>query len=214
MSDKYPRTFHLPWSPGGTNDDKRLETVDGLINKQIVITEKMDGSNICFTRNNIFARSHSGTPIHKSFDLAKAKHKEICYNIDIGISIFGEWVYALHSIEYFSLPDYFLGFGIRNDEGNYFYSWLETEQYLNKLNLKSVPVLFEGKVKKENDLRDLTNSLMKEKSCYGSEREGVVVRLHGEISNFQTDIAKFVRENHIQTDEHWTNNPIKKQGKK
>ncbi len=40
---KYPRTFHLPWSPGLTKDDKRIENLDGFIGREVVVTEKMDG---------------------------------------------------------------------------------------------------------------------------------------------------------------------------
>ena len=42
---KYNRTFHLPWSPGSTNDDRISNNVDSLLGKEIVITEKLDGSN-------------------------------------------------------------------------------------------------------------------------------------------------------------------------
>ena len=27
---KYPRTYHVPWSPGATSDDKTLKIYDGL----------------------------------------------------------------------------------------------------------------------------------------------------------------------------------------
>ena len=33
MSAKYPRSFHLPWSPGGTSDDKRMADVSGLLGR-------------------------------------------------------------------------------------------------------------------------------------------------------------------------------------
>ena len=28
LNTKYPRTYHLPWSPGSTSDDKKLTVVD------------------------------------------------------------------------------------------------------------------------------------------------------------------------------------------
>jgi hypothetical protein len=42
---KYNRTYHLPYSPGATNDDRISDGVDSLLGKEIVITEKLDGSN-------------------------------------------------------------------------------------------------------------------------------------------------------------------------
>ena len=44
---KYNRTYHLPWSPGSTNDDRISDSVNSLLGKEIVITEKLDGSNSC-----------------------------------------------------------------------------------------------------------------------------------------------------------------------
>ena len=47
IKTKYPRTYHVPWSPGATSDDKKLPEqwfyADGWAGSEIVITEKMDG---------------------------------------------------------------------------------------------------------------------------------------------------------------------------
>jgi hypothetical protein len=194
---KYPRIPHLPWSPGGTNDDKRLETVWHLISKQIVITEKMDGSNLCMTHDAVYARSHSGPPTHKSFDQAKALHAQIKHKIDPGISVFGEWLFAVHSIEYSNLPGYFLVFGHRWDDKiplefrkslynhgpDLWWPHEVTEKRAAQLKLPMVPVLWAGVIHNVEELKDLTESLANEPSTYGEEREG-----------------------------HWMYKPIKKQG--
>ena len=41
---KYPRTYHLPWSEGLTNDDRMMsvEDAENLQNLNVVITEKME----------------------------------------------------------------------------------------------------------------------------------------------------------------------------
>ena len=39
---KYPRTMHLPWSPGLQNDDRVIKSLDRLIGRTVVVTEKMD----------------------------------------------------------------------------------------------------------------------------------------------------------------------------
>ena len=40
---KYPRTYHLPWSPGLTDDDRMLPSTSVFEGREVVITEKMDG---------------------------------------------------------------------------------------------------------------------------------------------------------------------------
>src|SRR5687767_3656611 len=114
MSAKYPRSFHLPWSPGGTSDDKRLADVTALLGVELVISEKCDGSNLTYTRKHVFSRSHSGPPAHPSFDFAKATHGRLAHLISENLSVFCEYCYAVHSIEYDALPDYSLVFGVRD----------------------------------------------------------------------------------------------------
>lgn len=102
---KYPRTKHLMWSPEIHSDDKTTslqELEERIIGKEIIITQKMDGSNIGFDRHNLWSRSHS-TPIHPSFDLIKAGHNIVKYGINECYEIFGEWLYAVHSIKYDNL---------------------------------------------------------------------------------------------------------------
>jgi hypothetical protein len=43
---------------------------------------------------------------------------------------------------------------------------------------------------------------------YGDTREGVVIRNAGEfpVDEFSNNVCKWVRPNHVQTDEHWTKN--------
>jgi hypothetical protein len=74
---KYPRTPHLPWSPGGTADDKMLRQVDPLLYQPLIATEKADGSNVCLEHEGCFARSHGAKPNHPSFDQLKALHASV-----------------------------------------------------------------------------------------------------------------------------------------
>jgi len=48
---KYPRTYHCPWSPGLTKDDKVHPNMDYFQDKEIVVTIKMDGEN-CLEKNS------------------------------------------------------------------------------------------------------------------------------------------------------------------
>jgi hypothetical protein len=213
MSAKYPRSFHLPWSPGGTSDDKRLADVSGLVGVEIVITEKCDGSNLTYTRRNVFSRSHSGPPSHPSFDLAKATHARIGHMLSEGLSLFCEYCYAVHSIEYAALPDYSLVFGARDDESGTWWDWDMVTAQARDVGLPTVPLLFRGTVQSAAELEALTSALAKEPSALGGEREGVVVRRAGEFSDaeFPKSLGKWVRKGHVQTDEHWLHQAIRPQ---
>jgi len=57
---KYPRTYHLPWSPGVNDDDKVIHDVAVFDNCEIVVTEKMDGENCTMYLDYIHARSIDG----------------------------------------------------------------------------------------------------------------------------------------------------------
>ena len=51
LSDKvkYPRSYHLPFSPGATSDDKKWTNEQAIAyttGKDLVVTEKLDGSNV------------------------------------------------------------------------------------------------------------------------------------------------------------------------
>jgi hypothetical protein len=57
MYVKYPRTYHLPWSPGQTRDDRVIESTDIFKGKEVVVTIKMDGENTTMYHDYIHARS-------------------------------------------------------------------------------------------------------------------------------------------------------------
>ncbi len=213
MSPKYPRSFHLPWSPGGTSDDKRLHDVSGLVGVEIVITEKCDGSNLTYTSTGVFARSHSGPPSHPSFDLAKATFGRVAPLLGRGVSLFCEYCYAVHSIEYDGLPDYSLVFGARDDERRVWWDWDLVTIQAKEVGLPTVPLLFKGQVSTAEELAGLTRRLAGEPSAFGGAREGVVVRRAGDFSDedFSRSLAKWVRKGHVQTDEHWMHQRIKAQ---
>ena len=213
MSAKYPRSLHLPWSPGGTSDDKRMADVSSLLDVPLVITEKCDGSNLTYTRTSVFSRSHSGPPGHASFDLAKATHARIAHELSLGLSLFCEYCYAVHSIEYGALPDYSLVFGARDDREGRWWDWDMVVAQAADLGLPTVPELYRGQVGSARELEALTLSLAAQPSVFGGPREGVVVRHAGEFrdADFQRSLAKWVRHDHVTTDEHWMHQSIRAQ---
>jgi hypothetical protein len=210
MSSKYPRTFHLPFSPGATKDDRKLSNVNHLLGRQLIITEKMDGSNVCLESKNVFARSHSKQPDHPSFNYLKTIHQTIRNNIPDNIQVFGEWLYAQHSIHYTSLHSYLNVFGVREIESNTWASWPVIQSITTDLALQTVPVLLDVKFDTAKQLQETIETLSRQPSVCGGEREGVVVRVVDEFKDddFNISVAKFVRANHVQTDDHWSSKTI------
>lgn len=211
-SPKYNRTYHFPFSPGAQNDDKISLDMGSLIGAPIVITEKIDGSNTSLEKDGCFARTHSGPPTHASFDGLKALHGQVKYKIPDNYQFFGEWCFAKHSIEYSELPGYFLLFNVRSmgEHLTAWAAWEEVKMWADELGVPTVPVLFEGQVNYEYQLKELVESFMNQPSACGGIREGVVVRLSAGFTDdrFSKCVMKCVRANHIQTDEHWKNQEI------
>lgn len=173
--------------------------MDRLEASDIVVTEKLDGENTSLHTNFFHARSEnspSGKPWRRK---VMELHSRICCDIPANLQICGENLYAKHSILYKALTDYFYVFGIINKKEEMMLSWDETLLYADLLGLSVVPVIYRGSYK------NWDKALPKE-SAFGKDIEGMVVRYSGEfpLREFPTNVSKFVRANHVQTDQHWS----------
>ena len=196
---KYPRTPHLPWSESVAKDDIRVVNTDVFVGKNIVVTEKMDGENTTLTRECCHARSlDSGR--HESRSWIKALWQTIKFDIPAGWRICGENLYATHSIHYKNLKSYFMVFSIW-DENNIALAWNDTIDICKSLNLEPVSVLWSGVY---------DEAMIKNIKIDFETQEGYVIRNaeQFEFRNFTSNVAKFVRPNHVQTDIHWLNSKI------
>jgi len=204
---KYPRTFHLPWSPGRSDDDKvhTAEAVETMFaGKQVVVTEKVDGENTTvYSDGTCHARSMDSKH-HESRTWVKALAAKVAQDIPKGWRVCGENVYARHSIGYETLPGYFLVFGIY-DENNVCLSWDETVEWAEAMGLPTVPVLYRGEWNGE-----MLQAWTSVPSAFGTEGEGYVVRTAEsfDFEAFGEHVAKFVRKGHVQTGDHWMNQAI------
>jgi hypothetical protein len=210
---KYPRTYHLPSSPGLQNDDRRLPDVGVFSGRRVIATEKIDGEGATMTRDRTYPRSPDGR-YHPSRDLMKAYHARRALHIPDLWRICGEYAHALHSVPYLrslgnALPDVFLGFAAF-DARNVMLSWDETLEVFEMLDVHPVPVLYDGPW--HDRLVDEIAA-----SIDPTLQEGFVVRLADEIpypdgigdqGRFFRTVAKWVRAGHVQTDEHWMSKPV------
>lgn len=194
---KYPRTMHLPWSEKLGKDDRITPSIDSFKNKEIVVSEKMDGENTSMYRDYVHARSVNSES-HPSRKWIKGLWSRIGYEIPDGWRICGENMYAVHSIRYTNLETYFYVFSIWNEK-NECLSWSDTLEWCELLNLKTVPVLYSG-VFDEVRIKELKNSV----------REGYVVRAADgfRYSEFRKCVAKFVNASFQIKHGHWSQQKI------
>ena len=202
---KYPRTFHLAWSPGATSDDRVMDDPDAAFGgAEVVVTEKLDGENTTFYRDYLHARSVDYAP-HPSRDRVRALHALIAHDIPENWRFCGENLYAVHSIAYDGLPAHFLLFSIW-DQRNECLSWDDTDLWAQLLGLHTVPVLYRGPWNAV-----IVHSLDHHRaSQLGGDREGYVVRRADSFHYraFRRSVAKYVRKDHAQTDDHWAHQAV------
>lgn len=199
MKWKYPKTYHFPFSPGKGRDDKVCSDFNFLKGKDIIITEKMDGENITVYPNMTYHARSLDSSYHWSHDWLLKNIAEFSWKIPEDTRICGEYLYCTHSIFYDDLESYFLVFSIwKND---ICLSWEDTIRICKELNLKTVPVLYEGKF----DLDFIRNNVYNFKW-----REGFVVRPRDSfnLKDFSKAVLKYVRKDHVPVNsEHWKKIP-------
>lgn len=201
---KYPRTFHLPWSPGAASDDKVLKSVHHFDGERVILTVKMDGENTTMYRDYLHARSMDYQH-HPSRSWVRGLHGRIAHDIPEGYRVCGENLYAQHSIGYEHLTSYFQVFSVWNQ--NVCLSWDETVEWTKLLGLQTVPVLYAGCW----DPALFQRYFMKEKTTHeGDLMEGYVIRVARsfDYNDFDRSVAKYVRANHVTTDQHWKEKPV------
>ncbi|MEV0411544.1 RNA ligase family protein [Streptomyces sp. NPDC050448] len=193
MRTHYPRTPHLPWSPGAAADDVRAAGLAGLAGREVVVTEKLDGENTTLYADGLHARSlDSGH--HPSRAWVKGLQSRIGAGIPAGWRVCGENLYARHSLPYEDLDSWFYGFSVW--DGEHCLDWDRTVSFLHGLGVPAPRVLWRG-VFDERALRKLRLDT--------ARQEGYVVRTVAGFTraDFGRSVAKWVRGGHVQTDTHW-----------
>lgn len=163
---KYPRTLHIEGSRF-QHGDEDLNSVpfDQIKGKYLVIEEKIDGANagISFTEDGqllLQSRGHylTGGLREKHFDLLKTWANTFAYQIFEAIGsryiLYGEWMYAKHTVFYTDLPHYFFEFDMYDKENKAFLSTERRREILKTIPfMQSVKVIFEGKLEQAKQLQ-------------------------------------------------------------
>lgn len=217
------------------NDDTGLTSLESFVGIPLVITHKMDGSNTMLVkdRQNPVRARNGTTPTEDMKLLYKDGglywKQEVYEKLPNRLQVFGEWLYAKHSIHYggnqadeedrgprlselVDIDDdraYFQIFGVYDKKLDMWLSWPETEKVANVLGFPTTPVIYcenehdKATFETEHEARTTLTKYAKEVIDNGGE--GVVVRskFPFHYSQFERKLGKYVRENHVKTDEHW-----------
>jgi len=213
---KYPRTPHISGSrlQPGDEDVKVIarETLEGV---SLIVEEKLDGSNcgISFAPDGsltLQSRGHvlTGGPRERQFDLLKrwASHHVATLRDILGqrYVMYGEWLYARHTIPYDRLPHYFLEFDMLDRESGDFLDTDARRKLLAGGPVLSAPVLGLAPASKIDTYIG--------KSRYSSTEMMEGLYLKREDDGRVIERFKYVRTDFLQavanSDSHWMERPI------
>ena len=221
---KFPRTPHL-LDLGATSSDDISSTVPTDAKGYVTITEKVDGANMGFSLSSdgseiiVQNRSHYVNPTsHEQFKKLGAwvdQHREELFQIlkrdnyfPQRYILFGEWLFATHSIAYTDLPDRFMAYDLYDRSTDTFIDRKGLVALLSTTSIQVVPVVYEGEsVPSEPDLRKMVQTQSK---FYNGRLEGVYMKIEeGGIVTFR---GKVVRSDFIAGNEHWTKGNLQVNG--
>ena len=242
---KYPRTRHIEGSRlqvGDMADDKPIKELSGQV---LVVEEKLDGANsaVSFDANGtllIQSRGHylTGGGRERHFALLKtwaAAHAHVLHPV-LGhrFVMYGEWMYAKHTVFYDRLPHYFMEFDVLDRTNGVFLSTAARRELLTGLPIMPVPVVHTGEIRSVDQLVGLTrpsrykSSEWRDALIVAAERSGSRsdkvdqqtedsdlaegLYLKQESADHVEDRFKFVRADFLQAieaaDGHWHDRPI------
>lgn len=216
---KFPPTPHLAWlGPNPARDDKVLseQERDAFLRGEVVIEEKVDGANLGLSvgSGRVVQAQNRGAYLdrstHPQFNplwswLAVREH-ELARSLGEHLVLFGEWCFAVHSVRYDRLPDWFLGFDVYDRSRRFFWSTARRDALLGSLGLSQVPMIERGRY----DLPGLCAMLASARSRVGNgPAEGFYLRCedeHGLLAR-----AKLIRTEFAQAlDTHWSARKLSK----
>lgn len=242
---KYPRTRHVEGSRlqiGDTPDDKPIKELAG---QHLIVEEKLDGANSAVSfdmEGNLLLQSRGhflmGGGRERHFALFKtwaAAHAHVFQPV-LGhrFVMYGEWMYAKHTVFYDQLPHFFMEFDVMDRDNAVFLSTQARRSLLAGLPVMPVPVVHEGEITTVDQLNGMVRptpyksdgwreALAKAAVQSGSRpdmvdqqtedselAEGLYLKL--ENTDHIEDRFKFVRSDFLQaiqaSDGHWHDRPI------
>ena len=164
---KYPRTPHLQGSRLQAGDDNDAVPYEHLVGRHIVVEEKLDGANSALSFSNdgallLQSRGHylqidqmggRERQFNAFKQWARAHEAALLQLLEDRYVMYGEWLYAKHSVFYDALPHWFAEFDIWDRSWACFLDTPARHALLADLPVVSVPVLYSGTAPKR--MKDL-----------------------------------------------------------
>jgi len=208
---KYPSTQHWPDSETVHRDDTISMFPESFVGVAVVVTEKIDGGNTCLYSGEVYARSVAAPCRNGWMGMVRKHHGWKTNGTRFeDYAYYGEDTFGIHSIEYEPVreEDTFRLFAVRQTSQNYWCSWSTVEDTAKELDIRLAPVIFRGVFYSQEDITKFFRDELGKPSGIGGEREGFVMRTEMGFmhSDFSRSVCKYVRPNHVQTDQHWRRN--------
>lgn len=209
---RFPHTPHLAWlGKGKPREDKVLDDAEAraFLLADIIVEEKVDGANLGFSvdeRGELRAQNRG-----KYLDLGSlsgqwkplrqwlgARRHSLTEHLTPNLMLFGEWCYAVHSIRYTRLPDWFVAFDVYDRSTDSFWSTERRNALVQDVSISRVPELGRGVFTLSN-----LKSLLGRSALTDGPAEGLYVRR--EEGGWLRDRAKLVRAEFVQAiGDHWS----------
>ena len=214
---RFPHTPHLAWlGQGQPRDDKvlSLDDVAAFLDGEVLVEEKVDGANLGFSvddegelraqNRGSFLDPERCHPQFKSlFSWLAPRREALADALFPDLMLFGEWCYAIHSVAYTRLPDWFLAFDVYDRAEGRFWSAVRREALVRELGLAAVPQLGAGRY----DLAGLMG-LLASSRLSDAPAEGLYLRR--DEGEWLAARAKLVRPEFTQAiEEHWSRGPLR-----
>lgn len=213
---RFPRTPHLVWlSPGDPRADKLLapSETEAFLSGDVVVEEKIDGANLGFSvdESGVLRAQNRGSYI--DIDEPQGQWKPLkrwlstrrfglLDALSPDLILYGEWCYAVHSVRYSRLPDWFLAFDVFDKATHEFWSADRRNELCRTLGVQVVPELGRGRFGLDELKGMLSNSTVTD-----GPAEGLYVRR--EEDGLMVERGKIVRAEFVQTiEEHWSKRGI------
>ena len=244
---KYPRTRHIEGSRKQSGDeDLKSVAFDEVRGKYLVLEEKVDGANcgISFGTDGkmyLQSRGHflNGGYGERQFDLFKmwagCFEERLRQLLGKRYIMYGEWLYAKHTVFYDSLPHYFMEFDIFDKEEEKFFSTRKRREFLREASfISSVRVLDRGYYNSSEEIANWVGASLfiseeREQNFLLQCRKGGVepetarrqtdltgimegIYIKVEEGDYVIDRLKYVRTSFLNrildSESHWMNRPM------
>lgn len=214
---RFPHTPHLAWlGEGQPRDDKVLSPAEAkeVLGGEVTVEEKVDGANVGLSvdEDGVLRAQNRGSYLergkcHPQFKLLfgwlDPRRDAIADALFPDLMLFGEWCYAVHSVPYTRLLDWFLAFDVYDRALGQFWSAPRRDALVASLGLVTVPKLARGRFA----VTDLER-LLERSQLSDAPAEGLYVRR--DEGDHLIARAKLVRAEFTQAiDEHWSRGALR-----